>query len=136
MRIRPPDLATPADLFPTLLDLAGVQPPQNTPLDGTSLKPLLLDNTPPEREALYWNYPHYSNQRGKPGAAIRKGDWKLIQFYEGNRLELYNLDLDPPETRELADQQPKITSELLGLLKNWREAVNAQLPTPNSNFNP
>ncbi len=122
------------DLLPTLLDLAGVPAPAETTLDGVSLKGLLLEQKALARDALFWHYPHYSNQGGKPGGAVRKGKWKLLQHYEDSRTELYDISADPPETRELSDQNPRVAQELVELLEAWRKQVDAQMPTPNPEF--
>ncbi|HBY58740.1 MAG TPA: hypothetical protein DEH78_02885, partial [Solibacterales bacterium] len=115
------------DFFPTILDMAGAAPARG--LDGMSLAPLLRTGRPPKREAVYWHYPHYSNQGGVPSGAVRKGDWKLIEFYEDGRVELYNLRTDVSERRNLANAESRRAAELLGLLRRWRAEVNATMPT-------
>ena len=122
------------DIYPTVMELAGVQTHQQ--LDGVSLVPLLKQTGTPERQALYWHYPHYSNQGGKPGGAVRMGDYKLIEFYEDNHLELYNLRTDVGENQNLADAQPDRTRSLHAQLATWRNAVKAQMMTPNPNYQP
>ncbi|HTM49741.1 MAG TPA: sulfatase [Bryobacteraceae bacterium] len=120
------------DYFPTILEAAGLKPPQ--PVDGISLMPLLTGKRGLSREAVYWHYPHYSNQGGPPGGAVRKGDYKLIEFYEDGRLELFNLKNDLGERRNLARKEPRKAAELHGLLKRWRESVSAAMPKVNPNF--
>jgi arylsulfatase A len=122
------------DFLPTILEMAGGKPPAG--IDGVSIAPLLRGRGVPKREALYWHYPHYSNQGGVPGGAVRKGDWKLIEFYEDGRLELFNLRDDIGERRNLILQEPKRAAVLHGLLKNWRKRVNASMPAPNPNYDP
>ena len=118
------------DLFATLAELAGLGAAKNT--DGVSLLPLLRRRPGrAPRATLYWHYPHYSNQGGKPGGAVREGDYKLIEFFEDGRLELYDLRRDPSETRDLAASMPAKARALRTKLSRWREAVGAQMMTPN-----
>lgn len=117
------------DFFPTLVEMAGVRLPG--PVDGRSLVPLLKGTASLSREALFWHYPHYwGGPRVQPYGAVRAGDWKLIEFYEDMRAELYNLKDDLSETRDLARAQPGKAAELRALLHNWRESVDAQMPAP------
>jgi arylsulfatase A len=120
------------DLFPTILELAGQKLPRD--VEGTSLAGLLKTDKKLKREALFWHYPHYSNQGGKPGSAVRQGDWKLIEFFEGNQFELYNLRDDIGETKNLAQQMPAKAAALHKKLAQWRLAVQAQMMTPNPNY--
>ena len=116
--------------FGSAVDLA----PGQT-LDGTSLMPALKGGTLPER-GLFWHYPHYGNQGGAPSAAVRRGDWKLIEFFEDNRLELYNLRKDLSEKNNLADKLPDKAKELHGKLVAWRKEVGAQMPSRNPAYDP
>jgi arylsulfatase A-like enzyme len=109
-----------------------VQPGQQ--IDGVSLMPLLTQKGGLDRDAIYWHYPHYSNQGGPPGGAIRKGDYKLIEFYEDGRLELFNLKDDIGERQNLARKEPRKTAELHAMLKRWRESVQASMPAANPNY--
>ncbi|MCC7176390.1 MAG: sulfatase [Bryobacterales bacterium] len=124
------------DFLPTILEMAGARAPRAGAVDGLSLAPLLRGGAAPRRSELYWHYPHYSNQGGTPGGAIRDGDWKLIEFYEDGWLELYNLREDPGETRNLAAREPKRAAALHGKLKRWRGSVNASMPVPNPAYDP
>ena len=108
--------------------------PENT--DGVSFLPHLREgHTNPGRK-VYWNYPHYHAGTGMtPAAAIRNGHWKLIEWYEksltGNHdhaYELFDLQNDQGETKNMADSLPALTVSLAKELKNWREEINAQLP--------
>lgn len=119
------------DLFPTLLELAGVDLPKDYEMDGVSLVPLLRETGTPAREALFWHYPHYSNQGVQPAGAVRAGDLKLIEFYEDEHTELYNLKTDMGEAHDLAATQPAIATRLRQQLAAWRASVSAQMPTPN-----
>ena len=85
---------------------------------------------------LYWHYPHYGNQGGAPYSAVRQGDWKLIEWLEDNRTELYNLSNDLGEKRDLAAAQPEKTAVLTRQLRVWRASVNANMPSPNPDFKP
>jgi len=123
------------DFYPTILDIAGLPLIPDEHRDGVSLVPLLNGSSQSlSREALFWHYPHY--HRTKPYGAIREGAWKLIEFFEDDSLELYNLQNDPRETKNLADIHPKTAGRLLKRLKNWRSSVGAQMMTPNPHFDP
>lgn len=119
-----------ADLFPTLLRLNGLPIPDAGSLEGQDVSAALLTSQPLPRRTLYWHYPHYSNQGGKPAGAIRDGDWKLVEQYETGTVELYQLDRDPGETRDVASRYPARRDELLGQLRAWRTNVRAAMPTP------
>ena len=124
------------DVYPTILDIAGAAKNGHTPIDGLSLTPVLQKKGGLKRDALYWHYPHYSNQGGPPGGAVRQGDFKLIEFYEDEHVELYNLRDDVGEKANLARKLPKKAAELHSLLKRWRGQVNARMPQPNPAHNP
>jgi arylsulfatase A len=120
------------DFFPTLCEAAGVQ---HRSVDGRSLRPLLEGARVAERP-LFWHYPHYSDQGGKPGGAVRLGDWKLIEFYEDGRLELFHVTDDAGEKRNLVRRESARAKKLHGLLTDWRSSVNASMPTPNPGYDP
>ena len=125
------------DYFPTILEMARENPAaKKTKLDvdGVSLVPLLKEKTNSFPRELYWHYPHYSNQGGKPGGAIREGDFKLIEDYETGRLELYNLKEDLSETNNLAKGNAQKANQLEQKLDLWRRNVRAQMMLPNPNF--
>jgi arylsulfatase A-like enzyme len=113
--------------------MAGVRPPAKD-IDGVSITPVLKGARALKREALYWHYPHYSNQGGVPAGSIRRGRYKLIEFYEDNRLELFDLAEDPGERKNLARTLPKVAAELHGLLRNWRRSVKATMPAVNPSY--
>ncbi|MBK8515721.1 MAG: sulfatase [Saprospiraceae bacterium] len=119
---------TGADFFPTILDYANIDLLPGQHKDGISLK-LIIDSqmSPPERP-LYWHYPHYGNQGGDPSSIIRKGDWKLIHYYEDNKNELYNLKLDPSEKNNVVSADPQLADSLYSKLKNWLSSVDARYP--------
>lgn len=124
------------DIFPTILEMAGLKV-AGQGIDGVSFVPLLKDpRVALKRDALYWHYPHYSNQGGKPGGAIRAGDFKLIEFYEEGRVELYNLKDDLSENRNLAGEMPDKVRQLEKKLDDWRIATQAQMMMPNPDYRP
>jgi arylsulfatase A-like enzyme len=134
------------DLFPTLLEAAGiVSREENIPvpeLDGTSLMPVLLKNESLPERPLFWHFPIYLEAydpetdetrdplfRTRPGSAVRLGDWKLHQYFEDGGLELYNLREDTGERVNLVDTHPDKAEELLQILENWRRETGAPVPT-------
>jgi len=122
-----------SDLYPTLLALAGLPlPPEQRP-DGVSLVPLLERRGTIAERPLFWHYPHYSNQGGRPGGAVRLGNWKLLESFEGGHVELYDLSADPGEEHDLAKAQPARAEKIGKMLADWRDSVAAQMPTPNPN---
>lgn len=121
------------DLYLTILDLTGLPLDPKQHRDGVSLVSLLKRGEIPWRP-FYWHYPHYGNQGGAPGAAIRNGDWKLIEWYEDNSRELFNLRIDPSEQNNVADKHPDKVQELAARLESWRKDVHALMPTPNPDF--
>lgn len=117
------------DLYPTILQLAGLPLNPHQHRDGLSLLPLLRGE-PFRRGPLFWHFPHYGNQNGGlPGGAVRDGDWKLIEWYEDGRLELYHLARDPGEKSDLAEREPAKARELHEKLAAWRREVRALMPT-------
>ncbi len=125
------------DLFPTIMEIVDASRYQQTSktLDGRSLLPLLTDpDAGLERNALYFHYPHYYSTT-TPASAVRDGEWKLIEYFEDNHVELYNLQNDLGETTDLADRFPETASALRRQLDAWRQGVNAQLPSLNSEWN-
>jgi len=126
---------TSTDFYPTILQLAGLPLNPMQHCDGTSLLPL-LEGQSLDRGPLYWHYPHYSNQGGAPAGSIRDGDWKLIEWYEDGRLELFNLRDDIGEKNNLAAANPEKTKELHEKLIAWRKDVHAVMPKPNPDYDP
>jgi arylsulfatase A-like enzyme len=122
------------DTYRTIVEMAGVQQDDGDAeisQDGVSLVPLLKNPAARlDRQALYWHYPHYY-ETTTPVSSIRAGDWKLLEYLDDNRVELYNLRDDLSETKDLAGQQPAQRDELRSMLHTWRESVDAQMPTPN-----
>lgn len=127
------------DLYPTLLEFAGAKAPAGYPLDGFSCAQLLVSggNTRLNREALFWHFPGYLGAgpgawRTTPAGAIRWGDWKLIEFFEDGRVELYNLRADLSQTNNLAGSLPEKARELQEKLVAWRKEFKAPMPVKNT----
>ncbi|MFN0021257.1 MAG: sulfatase [Pirellulaceae bacterium] len=109
---------------------------KDTVLDGVSILPLLRQSGDMHRDALYWHFPHYSPQHGRPGGAIRVGDFKLVAFYEDDRRELYNLKSDPSELHNLALKEPERVRDLETKFTAWRKSVGAQMMQANPDYLP
>ncbi len=127
------------DIFPTLLEIAGLPAVDGQGGDGVSLAPELLGAGKISREAIYWHYPHYQlyqENGATPFGAIRSGDYRLVEFYDDMRVELYNLRDDIGETRDLARSEPAIAAKLRARLHAWRKSVGAQMPAPNPAYDP
>lgn len=118
------------DFFPTMLELAGLGSKPDLHADGVSLVPLLTGGKSLADRALYWHYPHYHGSTWTPGASIRDGDWKLIEFYHYGNTELYNLAKDPGEQHDLSKSQAGKTKELLAKLHAWQKQMKAKMPQP------
>jgi arylsulfatase A-like enzyme len=124
------------DFYPTLLEMADARPQPGQVLDGESLVPLLRGTGALRRTALYWHYPHYHPGGATPYSAIREGDHRLVEFFENNRVELYDLKADIGEKNDLAPSQPELAARLRAKLVAWRKDVGAQLPEANPNYDP
>ncbi len=119
------------DLFPTLVDLAGLEPLPMQHLDGASLAPLLGGGPPPDPAVQTWHFPHYHGSGNRPSGAIRSGDWKLIEWFETGTVELYDLATDSTEAVNVAPVRPAMVDSLRSMLTRWRETVNATMPARN-----
>lgn len=127
---------TSVDIFPTIMDAASVELPQDRVIDGLSLQPLLSDSTPTnrqgqdirKRQAIFWHFPHYRHAPG-PYSIIRAGDWKLIKWYEGPK-SLFNLKTDLGEKNDLAATMTQKTSQLEDQLMKHLMEINAKIPFP------
>lgn len=123
------------DYLPTICELTGINHlPDN--IDGISILSVWMD---PDSDMLaerplYWHYPHFSNQLGRPAGAVRYGKFKLVELYESEKLELYNLEEDISESNDLSAQMPGKTDEMHMMLVKWRKSVNAQMPLPNPDY--
>lgn len=129
------------DFYPTLLKVAEVEKPAGKKLDGTNILPVLTGSGTIESRPLFWHFPIYLQAylkndtttqdplfRTRPGSAVRLGDWKLIQYFENNDLELYNLKEDSSEQNNLAESVPVKINQLLEVLEEWRNETNAPVP--------
>jgi arylsulfatase A-like enzyme len=117
------------DFFPTMLELAHLPQQPNLHRDGESLIPLLSDKEAVDERTLYWHYPHYHGSTWTPGASIREGDWKLIDFYHLDKVELYNLTSDPGEQQDIGANFPEKRDALLQKLHHWQTTMQARMPT-------
>jgi len=127
---------TSPDFYPTLLEAAGLPPRPLQHLDGRSFYRSLVTGKRAVRTPLYWHYPHYGNQGGAPSAAILDGDWKLIEWFEDGKLELFDLSSDPEERVNRAELQARRARQLRKKLRSWQTEVNARWSNPNPAFNP
>lgn len=119
---------TSVDFLPTFAELAGIPLPTSQPVDGESFLPLLKGKPALRDRAIFWHYPLYLTGRASPASAIRKGDWKLIEYFEDGRLELYNVRTDDSESSNMAAEAPKTARDLHKRLVAWRRATNAVEP--------
>ncbi len=124
------------DFYPTLLEACGLPLEVEQHVDGNSFLSVLTGNAEEyNRGAVFWHYPHYGNNGGEPGCAIRKDNWKLIEFF-GRGSELYDLANDISEQVNVIDQHPGIAQDLLGELHEWQKEVNALIPIENPDWEP
>ena len=123
------DPVTSVDLYPTLCEMAGIDFSNIGQLEGQSLLAVMNGEKMPERP-LFWHYPHYGNQGGEPSSMIRLGKWKLIHYWEDDRLELYDLENDGSELNDLSQTYPDQVAQLDSKLLRWLNERNAQLPKP------
>jgi arylsulfatase A len=127
------------DLYPTILDMLQLKDEPGHRADGLSLVGLLRQEGSLPDRPLFWHYPHYQHyQQGgtTPYGAIRRGDYKLIEFYDDFRVELYNVREDIGEQKNLSDSQPDVVRRMRDELHAWRKEVQAQMPTPNPAYDP
>jgi len=121
---------TSTDYYPTFLEMASLPAKGKQHVDGVSVTAALKGGTL-DRKAIYWHYPHYGNQGGRPGSAVRVGDYKLIEFFEDGSVELYNLKDDIGEHKDLAAAMPAKAAELRKMIHKWRKEVDAKMMKPN-----
>lgn len=126
---------TSPDFYPTILEMAHVPLAEKQHVDGKSFIPV-LEGKEFERGPIYWHYPHYGNQGGTPTCAVREGKYKLIYFFERKECELYNLEEDISEQKNLATVLPEIVRTLKQKLFTWLDDVEAKIPQENPNFVP
>ncbi len=127
---------TSPDFYPTICEIAGVAEYKQG--EGKSLIRLFEDcrDTYLDDRPIFWHYPHYANQGGTPGSSVRKGRYKLIQFYEYKNYELYDIVSDPGETKNIYGDRSAIALELTELLENWKQSIEAKIPEKNPDFIP
>ena len=131
------EVVTSTDFYPTMLEMAGLPLRQEQHSDGISLVPLLKGEGSLDRKAIYWHFPHYGSTTGSsPSAAVRSGNYKLIEFYEDDRIELYDLKKDIGEKHDLSAKMPEKAAELKKMLHEWQKSLNAKMPTPNPDYKP
>jgi arylsulfatase A-like enzyme len=125
---------TSPDFYPTFLAAAGLDARPDQHVDGVSILPLLRGETTLDREAIFWHYPHYSNQGCTPGCSVRMGDYKLVEYFEDRHVELYNLRQDVGETNDLSGQMPQVVDRLRRRLHEWVDSSGAKIPEANPDF--
>jgi arylsulfatase A-like enzyme len=126
---------TGTDFYPTLLDLVGADLRPEEHQDGVSLAPLLAGNTIAER-SLFWHYPHYGNQGGRPSSMIREGEWKLVRYHADSSEVLFNLEEDLQEHNDLSDRHPQVAGRLSQKLSVYLSETGAKFPRTDSQFDP
>ena len=123
------------DFYPSILEMTGVDTAPDQRLDGVSISSLLQGESELDREAIYWHFPHYSNHgMQSPGGAIRSGDYKLLEYFENNTVQLFNLREDPGELHDLADENPEMATRLREMLQHWRTSVSARMMERNPDY--
>lgn len=126
---------TSSDLYPTILDLAGLPARPHQHIDGLSMAGVVNGGDKPELEPIFWHYPHYNQHpSSNPVSIIRKDSWKLIEFLESGDIELYNLENDIGELKNLAESEPNLAAELLAELQDWKTTVGADPMLANPQF--
>jgi len=121
------------DFYPTFLSMANIiYDPEM--IDGVDISPVLYENKSLNRTELFWHYPHYHGSGWTPGAAILQGNWKLIEFYETENIELYNISEDLSETNNLAQKYPQKADSLKKRLHELQKSMNANIPMENPDF--
>ncbi|MCL2815701.1 MAG: sulfatase [Oscillospiraceae bacterium] len=125
---------TSTDFYPTILEMANLPMLPGQHIDGVSLVDLFKGGNTIARDAIYWHYPHYGNQGGTPGSSMRMGGYKLIEFFEDDRLELYDLKNDLEETHDISGENRELTEKMYAMLKNWQVEVQAKFPAVNFEY--
>jgi len=135
------EVVSSVDFYPTILQMAGIEPKEGQILDGESIVPLLKQEGRLRRDAIYCHFPHGTGQLNAPATSVRKGPWKLIRFYQTggnypNEYELYNLEEDLGETNNLAGQMPERVRQLDALIDEFLRRTDALVPIPNPAYDP
>ena len=119
------------DCVPTMLEVAGLPPIDDHPVDGESLVPVLTQSGALERDAVFFHYPNYAfHKKNRLGSAVRSGDHKLIKWFDDGSVELYNLADDIGEQQNLAEQKRGLAVRLEARLDAWLAETGANLPVP------
>ena len=126
---------TSTDFYPTILEMTGLPAKPKQHLDGKSFASVLKGEGNFDRGPIFWHYPHYPNQGGRPSGAIRSGNYKLIEFYDNGEVELYDLSKDIGEQHDLAKEQPELANILKHEFDQWCKDIEASMPTKNPAFN-
>jgi arylsulfatase A-like enzyme len=119
---------TSTDFYRTMLQMADLPLMPKQHVDGVSMVPLLKGKGKLKRKAIYWHYPHYHGSGNRPSGAVRAGDYKLIEWYEDNSIELYNLKDDIGEKHDLVARMPEKAAELRRMLHTWQKQMKAKMP--------
>ncbi|MBQ0077164.1 MAG: sulfatase [Bacteroidales bacterium] len=127
---------TTPDLYSTIVSMTGSKAPADAGSDGVDISPLLKGGKIRNR-AIYWHFPHYSNHgMVSPCGAIRRGNYKLIEYYDNGTVQLFDVKNDIGETCDIAAEHPLKVARLRRELASWRKKVGAKMPTPNASYNP
>lgn len=125
------------DFYPTILEMVGLPLRPEQHIDGVSIAPLIRGGGRLDRDAIYWHFPHYSNHgMQSPGGAVRAGDYKLLEYFENNAVQLFDLKKDLGEQNDLALSEPAKVAQLRSMLHAWRRSVSARMMKPNPAFAP
>lgn len=127
-------IITSTDFYPTILEMAGLALKPEQHMDGKSFASVLRNEEGMDRGPIFWHYPHYPNQGGRPAGAMRSGNYKLIEFYDNGELELYDLSNDLGESTNIIDKQPIVAAKLKNEFEQWLKDVDASMPIPNPAF--
>lgn len=124
------------DFYKTIVSMTHCKAPEGAGRDGVDFSPALKGKNIKDR-ALYWHFPHYSNHGMlSPSGAVRYGDYKLIEYYANNTVQLYNLKEDSVEKYDISAENPELVRKMKGMLHQWREDVGADMPSENLSYNP
>ena len=127
---------TSTDLFPTILEMLNLPLKPEQHADGKSMVSLLKGEDASDRP-IYWHFPHYSNHgMQSPGGAIRYKEFKLIEYFENNTVQLFNVEKDLQEEHDLSREEPEKVDELREMLHAWQEEVAARMMPPNPDYVP
>jgi arylsulfatase A-like enzyme len=120
---------TSMDYYPTILELAGFPQKPGQHVDGESFAPYLEQPDKEFDRTLVWHFPHYHGSTWRPGSAIRHNEWKLVEFYEDETVELYNLDEDINELQDVSDKYPDKAKSLREEMHGYIDERGGKYPT-------